>query len=135
MPLTQVPVAGYELQLTPSHGWLKFLWLDTSCCLLCPMTDLSFDSWIQVTAYSILWLTWAPGAGYNFTLIPPCDRLKLWQLDTSCSWFYPVADLSSTGWTWLTVVLYFMFVSAIFTIFKRTMFFLVISNKMIWKEI
>ena len=76
LPLTQVPVAGYELRLTPSHSWLKFLRLDTSCCLLCPMTDLSLNSWIQVTAYSIY------------------DWLESPWLDTTLCWFHPATDSS-----------------------------------------
>ena len=56
--LTRVSWAGYELQLTLSHGWLVFWWLDTtyrwfilglttSCDWLYPATDSRSGSWTR----------------------------------------------------------------------------------------
>ena len=54
MRLTRVPAAGYELRLTPSHGWLEFLRLDTSYSWLNPTADSSSGGWIRLKADSIL---------------------------------------------------------------------------------
>ena len=59
--LTRVPVDGYELQLTPSHGWLDFRQLDTifswfilrlttSCSQFYPASDSSFAGWSRLAA-------------------------------------------------------------------------------------
>ena len=146
--LIRVPAAGYELRLTPSHGWLEFRWLDKSCGWLHPTADSSFGGWIRIVASSVprltrfpaagyeLRLTWVLAAGYDLTLswrrllpyrnqstdvqsklmdlflydnglrhervkansilllTPSSDWFELRLLDTSCSWFYPVADSS-----------------------------------------
>ena len=55
--LTRVSAAGYELQLTPFHGWLELWRLDTSYSWLLPTADSSSGSSIRVAADSILRLT------------------------------------------------------------------------------
>ena len=40
--LTRVPVAGYDLRLIPSCGWLEFRRFDTGCSWFYPMADSSF---------------------------------------------------------------------------------------------
>ena len=99
--LTRVPAAGYELRLTPSHGWLEFRWLDTSCGWLHLTADLSSGRWIRVTADSILPLTRVRAAGYDLRVIPSILQLtpvfrccEFRWLDKSCRWFYPEADSS-----------------------------------------
>ena len=113
LQLTQVPAAGYELRLTPSHGWFEFRRLDTSCGWLCPTADSSSGGWIRVaadsvprltgvwqldTSYSwpILRLARVLAAGHDLRLIPSCIWLEFRRLDTSCSWFYPAAGSSFT---------------------------------------
>ena len=92
MRLTRVPAAGYELRLTPSHSWLEFRRLDTSCGWLRPTADLSSCGWIRVTADSILRLTRVPAAGYDLRLIPSCGLTRVLaaryelQLILSCGW-------------------------------------------------
>ena len=121
--LTRVSVAGYELRLILSCGWLEFQWLDesygwlqfrrldTSGGWFYPTTDSSSSGWIlvatnsssagwiHVAADSILWLTLVPAVGYESLLILPCSWLEFRQLDMSCDWFYHPADSSSSGWT------------------------------------
>ena len=92
--LTRVPAAEYELQLIPSHGWLKFRRLDTSCDWLRPTADLSSSGWIWNTADSILRLTQVLAAGCDLRLILSCDWLEFRWLDTNCSWFYAAANSS-----------------------------------------
>ena len=88
--LTRVPVARHELWLTPSHSWLEFRWLDTSCGWLCP-TELSSGGRIRVTVDYTLRLARVPTVGYNLRLTPSCSWLEFWRLDASCSCFHPAA--------------------------------------------
>ena len=78
--MTRVPAARYELQLTPSHGWLEFKRLSTSYSWLHPTADsnsggsirLRADSscgWLRVVADSILTLTRVSAAGLEMHLI------------------------------------------------------------------
>ena len=82
--LTQIPVAG------------------TSCSLFYPTADSSSSSWIRVVAVSILWLTQVLVVGYKLQLILSCGWLEFRLLNTSCSWFYPMADSASGGWIKVT---------------------------------
>ena len=61
LQLTRVPAAGYELQLTPSYGWLEFrrldrsyrrfiLWLTGSCGWFYSMADSSSAGWTRNVA-------------------------------------------------------------------------------------
>ena len=88
--LTRVLAARHELWLTPSHSWLEFRWLDTSCGWLCP-TELSSGGQIRVTADYTLRLARVPTVGYDLRLIPSCSWLEFWRLNASCSWFHPAA--------------------------------------------
>ena len=55
--LVRVLAAGCKLRLTPSYGWLRFQWLDTSYSWLRCMANLSYGGGIRVTADIILcWL-------------------------------------------------------------------------------
>ena len=71
--LSRVSVAGYELPLNPSYGWLEFRQLDTSYSWLHPTADSNSGGWIGLKADSILWLT------------------------TSYGWFYSTADSSPSA--------------------------------------
>ena len=97
LQLTRVPVVGYSLRLTPSHGWLEFWQLDTGCGRFRPPTELSSGSWIRVTADYILRLTPVPTTGYDLRLIPTCGWLRVaadsilrltrvHRLDSTCGW-------------------------------------------------
>ena len=73
LQLSRVPVAGYELRLNLSYGWLEFRRLDMGCI----MADLSFGSLIRVTADYILRLIRVLAAGYDLRLIQSCGWLRV----------------------------------------------------------
>ena len=94
---SRVPAAGYKLRLTPSYGWLEFRLLDMGCRRFRPTVDLSYGSWIRVTADYILRLTRVSAPGYDLRQIPSCDWLqvaadsilqltRVRRLDTTCDW-------------------------------------------------
>ena len=78
--LTRVPVAAYELRLTPNHGWLEVYRLDTSCSWLHSTADSSSGSWIRLKADSILRLTHVQAARYELQLILSCGWLEFYTL-------------------------------------------------------
>ena len=78
--LTRVPVAGYELRLTPSHSWFEFRRLDMSCGWLCPTVDSSSGDSIRVAADSVPKLTQVPAARYELPLILSCGWLEFYTL-------------------------------------------------------
>ena len=97
MRLTRVPAAGYELRLTPSHSWLEFRRLDTSCGWLRPTADWSLAAgyelqlthptagsspggWTRLKTDSILHLTRVPAAWYELQLILSCGWLEFYTL-------------------------------------------------------
>ena len=85
-------MAGYELGLTPSHdwlefwrlntscGWLEFLWMDMSYRWLHPMSNLSSGGWIRLKTDSILPLTRVPAARYRLHLILSYGWLEFYTL-------------------------------------------------------
>ena len=94
---SRVPAAGYKLRLTPSYGWLESRLLDMGCRRFRPTVDLSYGSWIRVTADYILRLTRVSAPGYDLRQIPSCDWLqvaadsilqltRVRRLDTTCDW-------------------------------------------------
>ena len=106
------------------YDWLEFRWPDKSCdclkfrrldtnfCWFHHTADLSSNGWIGVAADSILWSTRVSATRYELQLIPSCDWLRvavysILRLATSCSLFYPAADLRSAGWIRLAADLCF----------------------------
>ena len=70
-------MAGYELQLTPSYGWLESRQLDTSYGWLRPTAGLSSGGWIRLTADTILRLTRVLTVRYDLRLIPSCGSIRV----------------------------------------------------------
>ena len=104
-------MAGYELRLTLSHGWLEFQRPDTSYSWLHPTVDLSSGGCIRHKADSILRLTRVPAARYELQLIPSCRCVRF------------AAESSSAGWTWLAAVLYFNISSKFKDLFSKMHYF------------
>ena len=88
--LTRVPVAGYELRVTPSHGWLEFRRLDTSSGWFYSAADSSSGGLVRVAVDSILRLTRVL-----------CFNCKLKDLFCKIHYFY---GLFSTDWFQLPLI-------------------------------
>ena len=93
--LSRVPAVGYKLRLNPMAD-------SSSGGLIRVEAVSSYGEWIQVTTDSILRLTLVPSAEYELRLILSYGQLEFQQLDTSCSWLRPTADVSSGGWIRVT---------------------------------
>ena len=96
MWLARIPAVGYKLRLIPSHGWLEFQQLDTSCGWFHPTAVPSSGGWIPVVGDSILWLTRVPAARYELLQLIPFRNWLWLAVVLSCSW-YCWLDLTS-GW-------------------------------------